>query len=326
MILVWIGFLLFVGTVLALDLGMFNRRDHVPSGREALAFTAGTVALALGFAVFVFVAYGAHWEGLGLTPDGIGGRATDGHAAVVKFLTGYVVELSLSMDNVFVIALIFRHLAVPPKFQHRVLFWGILGALAMRGGMIAGGAALVSRYHWVMDIFGVFLIVTSARMLFTKGKETAPEERWIVRWLARHARVTPGYHGHHFLVLIEEKRWITPLAVALVLVESTDLLFAVDSIPAIFAITTDPFLVFTSNVFAIICLRSLYFGLAGLIERFQYLNVSLAVILGLVGLKMLAADQVNRMLGGAQNLVTLGVVVGILAIGAAASAFVDRRR
>ena len=326
MIIMWTGFLLLVLGILALDLGVFNRHDHVPSGREAMAFTAGTVVLALGFAAFIFVAYGAHWEGLGLAPDAVGGRANDGHTAVVKFLTGYVVELSLSMDNVFVMALIFRHLGVPPIHQHRVLFWGVLGALVMRGSLIAGGAALVARYHWVMYAFGLFLIVTGIRMLMAKNEETAPEERWIVRWLNRHARVTSGYHAHHFTVRIDGMRWITPLAVALVLVETTDLLFAVDSIPAIFAITTDPFLVFTSNVFAILCLRSLYFGLAGLIERFRYLNVSLAIILGLVGMKMLATRAVDRILGDAQNVVTLGVVVGILVVGAAASAVSDRRR
>lgn len=325
MIFMWAGFLLLVFAVLALDLGVFNRREHVPSGREAVVFTAGTVVLALGFAAFVFAAYSAHWQGLGLAHDAVGGRANDGHSAAVKFLTGYVVELSLSMDNVFVIALIFRHLRVPPIYQHRVLFWGVLGALAMRGGMIAGGAALVSRYTWVMYIFGLFLVITSVKMLYAKEQETAPEERWIVRWLNRHARVTPGYHHQHFTLRIDGKRWITPLAVALVLVESTDLLFAVDSIPAIFAITADPFLVFTSNVFAILCLRSLYFGLAGLIERFRYLNLSLAVILGLVGVKMLAAGPIERLLGESQSIVTLIVVIGILTIGAVASAVEDRR-
>ncbi len=325
MIVMWGGFLLLVLSVLAVDLGVFNRRDHVPSGREAVAFTAVTIVLAFGFAVFIYVAYGAHWRGLGLTPDAIGGRPNDGHTAVVKFLTGYVVELSLSMDNVFVIALIFRHLGVPAIYQHRVLFWGVLGALVMRGGMIAGGAALVSRYHWVMYVFGVFLIVTSLRMLFAKAHDTPVEERWIVRWLNRHTRVTDRYHAQHFLVRIDGKSWITPLAVALILVETTDLLFAVDSIPAIFAITTDPFLVFTSNVFAILCLRSLYFGLAGMIQQFRYLSVSLAVILGIVGVKMLVAGPVDRVLGDQQNVVMLATVLTVLVAGAVASAVADRR-
>ena len=325
MILIWSGFLLFIFTVLALDLGVFNRRDHTPSVREALIFTAGTVVLALCFAGFVYFAYGNHWQGLGLRTDAVDGRINDGYLAVVKFLTGYIVELTLSMDNVFVIALIFAHLRVPLKYQHRVLFWGILGALGMRGAMIAGGAALVSRYHWVMYLFGVFLIATSAKMLLSKPKKESPDERWIVQWLNRHFRVTKTFHAQHFVVTIEGRKWITPLAVALVLVETTDLVFAVDSIPAIFAITTDPFLVFTSNVFAILGLRSLYFGLAGLIAKFKDLNVSLALILGLVGVKMLAADRVSRLLGDAQHAVMLGGVLIILLAGAGASVIAARR-
>ncbi len=326
MTLVWAGFLLFIFVVLALDLGVFNRKDHVPTGREAIAFTVGTIVLALLFTIFVFEAYQNHWQGLGLTPDALDGRPNDGRSAAVKFLTGYIVELSLSMDNVFVIALIFSHLRVPPKYQHRVLFWGILGALAMRGAMIAGGAALVTRYHWVMYVFGAFLVATSVKMLLSREREEAPEERWVVRWLNRHFRVAREFHEQHFLVRVDGKLWLTPLAVALVLVETTDLLFAVDSIPAIFAITTDPFLVFTSNVFAILCLRSLYFGLADLLKKFRYLNVSLAVILGLVGVKMLAGTSVDRWLGESKNVVMLSAVIAILAFGAVASAIVDRRR
>jgi tellurite resistance protein TerC len=323
---VWAGFIAFVLAFLALDLGVFHRRDHVPSTREALLFTGMSMVLALAFAGLLLPAYDQHWQGLGLLPDAIDGQVNDGRSAAVKFLTGYIVELSLSMDNVFVIALIFGHLSVPQKFQHRVLFWGILGALVMRGAMIAGGAALVSRYHWVMYLFGAFLVATSAKMLFAEEKKASPEERWIVRWLTRHFRVTKEFHEQHFVVSREGKKWLTPLAVALVLVETTDLLFAVDSIPAIFSITTDPFLVFTSNVFAIICLRSLYFGLANLIERFRYLNVSLAVILGLVGLKMLFPGFVSRWLGETQNVVMLTSVVAILAGGAIASAVADRRQ
>jgi len=326
MMYMWVGFLLFVGLVLAVDLGVFNRHDHQPTVREAVTFTAATAILALLFAAFVFQAYDNHWQGLGLRPDGIGGQVNDGRAAVVKFITGYIVELSLSMDNVFVIALIFGHLRVPAKYQHRVLFWGILGALMMRGAMIAGGTALVARYHWVMYLFGAFLVVTSAKMLLARKKEESPEERWIVRWLNRHFRVTKEFHAQHFTIVRDSRRWITPLAVTLVLIETTDLIFAVDSIPAIFAITTDPFLVFTSNVFAILGLRSLYFGLAGLIERFRYLNVSLAVILGLVGVKMLAAPVMDRWLGESQNVVMLGAVVGILLLGAGFSVIGERLR
>ena len=234
-------------------------------------------------------------------------------------------ELSLSMDNVFVIALIFEHMRVPRTLQHRVLFWGVLGALAMRGTMIGVGAALVARYHWVLYFFGAFLIFTALKMLLTKESDDVPDEAFIVRWLNAHFRVTKEFHGRHFLIWRDGKRYLTPLFVALVLVETTDLIFAVDSIPAIFAITTDPFLVFTSNVFAILCLRSLFFGLSGMIEKFRYLKVSLAVILGVVGTKMLAAQWLERILGERQNYWMLGMIAGILAMGAGASMIADRR-
>jgi tellurite resistance protein TerC len=315
----WAGFLAFVGLLLALDLGVFNKAAHAPSAREALAFTAMTVALALGFAGFLYEAYELHWQGLGLARDAVDGQTNGGRLAVVKFLTGYIVEISLSMDNVFVIALIFQHLQVPLSLQHRVLFWGILGALAMRGAMIGGGTALVARYHWVLYLFGLFLVYTAVKMILAKDKDEAPEEAWVVRWLNGHFRVTREFHGKHFAVLADGRWCITPLAVALVLVETTDLVFAVDSIPAIFAITADAFLIFTSNVFAILCLRSLYFGLAGLMEKFRYLKVSLAVILGLVGAKMLAARWIGPALGESQNVWMLALVAGILLSGAAAS-------
>ena len=322
--LMWTGFLAFVLLLLALDLGVFNKTAHAPTVREALAFTAMTAALAVAFSGFVYVAYSNHWEGLGLTVDAVDRQLNDGRLATVKFLTGYIVEMSLSMDNVFVIALIFEHLRVPLAQQHRVLFWGIIGALGMRGAMIAGGAALVARYHWILYVFGVFLVYTALRMLLAKRKEESPEESFVVRWLGRHFRVTKEFHGSRFRITVEGKRFITPLFVALVLVETTDLVFAVDSIPAIFAITTDPFLVFTSNVFAILCLRSLYFGLAGLIEKFKYLKVSLAVILGFVGIKMLVAKWTVELLGEAVNFWMLGIVAGILVSGALASVVAER--
>ncbi len=325
MTLVWVGFAVFVLGVLAIDHGVFNRRYHVPSTREALALTAGTVVLAMLFAGFVYYSYDAHWEGLGLRVDVVGGTPNNGHTGAIKFLTGYIVELTLSMDNVFVIALIFRHLRVPAMYQHRVLFWGVLGAFVMRGAMIGGGAALVTRYHWVMYVFGGFLIVTGLRMLMTPKQAAVPEERWIVRLLTRYARVTPEYHKEHFVVVLNGKKWITPLAIALVLVETTDLLFAVDSIPAIFAVTTDPFLVFTSNVFAVLGLRSLYFALAGMIEKFRYLTISLAVILGVVGVKMLFGSAITRALGDYQNAAMLLFVAVTLGVGVVASIGADRR-
>jgi tellurite resistance protein TerC len=315
----WIGFLAFVAVILAIDLGVLNRDAHIVKMREALAFTGVTVVLAALFAGFIYFAYNGHWLGLGSRRDGVDHLLNDGRLAAVKFFTGYVVELSLSMDNVFVIALIFQHLRVPAQYQHRVLFWGILGALLMRGSMIGIGAGLVERYHWVLYVFGAFLVFTAFRMLASKSDHESPDEAAIVRFLRRHFRVTERYHAHHFLVTLNAKTYLTPLAVTLVLVETTDLLFAVDSIPAIFAITADPFLVFTSNVFAILCLRSLYFGLAGLIEKFRYLKVSLAVVLGVVGAKMLASDSLAALIGPNLNFWLLGLIALILAAGAAAS-------
>ena len=325
MILPWAGFLAFVLLLLALDLGVFNKKAHAPSIKEALGFAAFTVALALGFAAFVYVAYQSHWQGLGTAVDAVDHQVNGGRLAAVKFLTGYVIELSLSMDNVFMIALIFQHVKVPPTLQHRVLFWGILGALAMRGAMIGAGAALVARYHWILLLFGAFLVFTAVKMLLAREKEKTPNDAFIVRWLNKHFQVTKEFHGTKFQIVQKGKRYFTPLVVALVLVESTDLLFAVDSIPAIFAITTDAFLVFTSNVFAILCLRSLYFGLAGMIQRFKYLNASLAVVLGFVGVKMLLGDRMRDALGANANLWTLAVISLILAAGAVASMVSDAK-
>jgi tellurite resistance protein TerC len=326
LIWMWAGFLLFIALVLALDLGVFNRQAHAPSLREALTFTAATVVLALLFTAFIFFAYNNHWLGLGTAIDVVDRQVNGGHLAAVKFLTGYVVELSLSMDNVFVIALIFEHLKVPLIYQHRVLFWGILGALAMRGAMIGIGVQLVASYHWVLYLFGAFLVVTAVRMLWRKPEEEEAEvESSMVRWLRRHFPVTDRFHEQHFLVELNGRTFLTPLAVALVLVETTDLIFAVDSIPAIFAITADPFLVFTSNVFAILCLRSLYFGLAGLIQRFRYLKVSLALVLGLVGVKMLGMHWIKEWFGDATNFILLGLIFAILISGGAASWLADKR-
>jgi tellurite resistance protein TerC len=315
----WVVFLCFVGVILALDLGVLNREAHVVRMREALAFTALTIVLATAFAALIFFAYNGKWLGLGSHLDRVDHVVNNGHLAAIKFFTGYVIELSLSMDNVFVIALIFQHLRVPPQYQHRVLFWGILGALAMRGTMIGIGTTLIARYHGVLYVFGAFLVFTAVRMLFSGSDHEAPEEAAIVRFVRRHFPVTDRYHGQKFVVRENAKRMLTPLAIALVLVETTDLVFAVDSIPAIFAITADPFLVFTSNVFAILCLRSLYFGLAGLIERFRYLKISLAVILGVVGVKMLIASKLKELVGPNLNIWLLLLIALILAAGAAAS-------
>ena len=347
---IWVGFVVFVLLLLALDLGVFHRRDHVVSVRQALGWTAVWIALGLFFAVFVYFGYENHWLGLGYAPDAVDrsdafpdGRANDGRAALLKYLTGYVVEKSLSVDNVFVIAMIFGSLAVPAIYQHRVLFWGILGALVMRGVMIAAGARLIAEFSWILYVFGALLIVTAVKMLLIR-EVSDPSQSGAVRLTRRLLPVTDRFHGNHFYVragsaasqeaempgapVIDDPAvararpgtiMLTPLALALVLVEMTDVIFAVDSIPAIFAITADPFLVFTSNVFAILGMRSLYFALAGAIERFRYLKPSLAAVLALVGGKMLAHPWLKETLGPNFNLYLLVVVLGILAAGVVAS-------
>jgi len=350
MLFVWIGFVAFVLLLLALDLGVFHRKAHVVGVREALAWSAVWIALGLAFSLFVYHGYERQWLGLGTTPDAVErsadypeGRPNDGRTAVVKYLTGYVVEKSLSVDNVFVIAMIFGFLAVPPIYQHRVLFWGILGALVMRGAMIAIGARLIAEFSWILTLFGVFLIATAVKMLLIH-ETTDPNASWVVRLTRRLVPVTARFHGEHFLVragssasreaetpgaeahadpAVERARpgtWmLTPLALALILIETTDLVFAVDSIPAIFAITADPFLVFTSNVFAILGLRSLYFALAGAIRAFRYLKVSLALVLALVGVKMLTHEWLKGLLGPSFNLYLLVAVLAILLAGVVAS-------
>jgi tellurite resistance protein TerC len=342
--LAWILFLALILAFLALDLGVFHRKSHVVGTREALAWSVAWIVLAFGFSVVVRLAYDAGWQGLGGGPDPVDGVLLDGPTAMVKFLTGYVVEKSLSVDNVFVIALIFGSFGVPLRYQHRVLFWGILGALAMRGVMIGAGAVLVARFHWVLYVFGGFLILTGIRMLLMKGDHGDPAQSRVLRWARRVLPVTDRFHGQHFLVragsaaaaepdepgeaarpdeAVRRARpgtlMLTPLALALILVESADLLFAVDSIPAIFAVTGDPFLVFSSNVFAILGLRSLYFALAGALDRFRHLKTALSLVLLLVGVKMLAAKPLKELLGPSFNLWLLGGILLILAIGVAAS-------
>lgn len=320
MIWIWSGFLAFVLVILALDLGVLNRRAHVVSVREALTFVLATAGLAVLFTVFVYFGFDRHWMGLGTAVDRVDGAMNTGRLAAVKFFTGYLIEMSLSMDNVFVIALIFEHLRIPAKFQHRVLFWGILGALVMRGAMIGLGAQLVARFEWVLWVFGAFLLYTAARMLFSRQEESVPEESSIVRLLGRMMPVSDQLHEHHFLTRAANgSLMLTPLAVALVLIEFTDLLFAVDSIPAIFAVTADPFLVFTSNVFAILALRSLYFALAGAMREMRYLKVSLALILAVVGLKMLGGQFLHGLGGEQANLYLLGLVALLFLGGVVAS-------
>lgn len=350
MIWPWMAFIAFVLLMLALDLGVFHRSAHVVSVREALAWSAVWLAMGLAFAVFVYFAYEGQWFGLGTVADAVDGLVNDGAAATEKYLTGYVVEKSLSVDNIFVIAMIFGFFAVPALYQHRVLFWGILGALVMRGAMIGIGAKLIAEFHWVLYLFAVFLILTAIKMLFLNTEHTDPGRNIVVRLTRRLFPVTARFHGEHFIVragtpaayesevpgaptlpdaVVDGARpgtlLLTPLALALVMVETTDLIFAVDSIPAIFAITGDSFLVFTSNVFAILGLRSLYFALAGMVKKFRYLKVALAMILMVVGVKMLLAEWLKLAVGKYFNLYFLLLVLLVLAAGVAGSLVADRR-
>jgi tellurite resistance protein TerC len=331
-VLVWIAFLAFILLLLALDLGVFHRHAHVVSVREALMWTLIWIGTALAFAAFVYVGYDRNWLGMGLTPDAVSrsaahpdGEINDPVSALVKFVTGYVVELSLSADNVFVIAMLFNYFAIPRMYQHRVLFWGILGALIMRGTMIAVGAQLVTRFSWILPVFGVILIVTAVKMVFMNAESSDPSKNFIVRLMRRFLPLTSEFRGEQFFVKpgpgdAPRTRWLfTPLVPALVMIEVTDLVFAVDSIPAIFAITADPFLVFSSNVFAILGLRSLYFALAGALHLFKYLKPALAIVLLTVGVKMLAHGWLEHLLGPNFNLSLLAAVIMILGVGVLAS-------
>lgn len=346
----WVGFVGFVILMLALDLGVFHRKAHTIEVREALGWSLFWISLGLGFAGVIYLAYENHWFALGNRVDTVDGLINGGRSAVAKYLTGYIVEKSLSVDNIFVIAMIFRFFGVPGIYQHRVLFWGILGALVMRGAMIGIGAALISRFHWMFYIFGIFLIVTAVKMFLMKTEHQDPNRNIVVRLSRRLFPVTSGFHRQRFLVragssgsresdvpggesIIDEAAerakpgtlMMTPLALALIMVETTDLIFAVDSIPAIFAITADPFIVFTSNVFAILGLRSLYFALAGMLDRFRYLKVSLALVLLLIGVKMMIAKWLKELFGANFNVYLLGVILLILAVGVAASLIAGRK-
>ena len=269
----FIAFNVGVLAVLAIDLGVFNRKAHAPSVREAAAWSSVWISLSLAFAGVVYLQMGSQ--------------------AALEFVTGYLIEYSLSIDNIFVILLIFSYFRIPDKYQHRVLFWGILGALVMRGGMIAAGAFLIARFHWIIYVFGAFLVFTGIRMAMHDEGDIEPEANPILKLVRRMLPVTHDYRGQKFFVKeppmpgMPATLMATPLFVVLVLVETTDLIFAVDSIPAIFAVTRDPFLVYTSNVCAILGLRSLYFLLAGFIHKFHYLKLGLAVVLTFVGVKML---------------------------------------
>lgn len=292
--LLWTLFVLFILAMLALDLGVLNRKPHVPSFREALGWTALWATLATIFGLWLGWAYGSR--------------------PALEYFTGYVIELSLSMDNVFVFIVILSSLRIPRNLQHRVLFWGIMTALVLRGVMIVAGAALIARFEWILYVFGAFLIWIGCKQLSAKEHEK-PEASWIVSFLQRRLRVGE-LDGMKFLTRVDGKLVATPLMLALVMVEVSDVAFAVDSIPAIFAVTRDPFLVFTANVFAILGLRSLFFVLDGMLARFRYIKIGLGIVLILVGTKLLLLDYLH-----VHPLVSLAVVVGVLGTSIAVSLF-----
>ena len=294
-LLLWIAFNAGVLSVLAIDLFGFQRKAHAPSTKEAAIWTAIWVALSLGFNALIW-----HWEG---------------HAKALEFLTGYLVEYSLSIDNIFVFVVIFSYFGVPVAYQHRVLFWGILGAVVLRAIFILLGAALLQKFHWVIYIFGAFLILTGLKLLLQGDDETHPERNPVFRLFKRMVRSVSEYHSGQFFLSKNGKWYATPLLLVLVSIEVTDVIFALDSIPAIFAVTSDPFIVYTSNIFAILGLRSLYFLLAGVMHKFQYLKIGLALVLAFVGTKMVLADiykiPIAASLGVVAALITGSVILSL---------------
>lgn len=280
----WAGFIAFVLAMLVIDLGIFNRKAHTIKMKEALIWCTIWISLAALFCIGTYI--------------------YKGHQAGLEFLTGYLIELSLSLDNLFVFLLIFSYFRVAPTLQHKVLYWGILGALLMRAGMIAGGIALITKFHWIIYVFGAFLVFTGIKMLTSGDTEIHPDKNPIIRLARKLFPVTPQYHGDHFFARIDGRLFATPMFLVLLMIETTDLVFAVDSIPAILAITRDTFIVYTSNVFAILGLRSFYFALAGMFYKFRFLKVGLSIVLAYVGVKMLIADFFKI-----PTFVSLGVIV-----------------
>jgi tellurite resistance protein TerC len=286
-----------VPVALGLDLGVFQREAHKVKVKEALLWCAVWISLALLFGLAIYLMLGS-------------GKA-------VNFFTGYLVEESLSVDNLFVFLLIFTYFAVPDRYQHRVLFWGIVGAVVMRGIFIATGITLLENLQWVIYIFGAFLVYTGIRLAIQKEQEVKPENNPVLKLFRRFVPVTKRYHGQKFFARGRGRRLATPLLMVLIVIETTDIVFAVDSVPAVLAITRDPFIVYTSNIFAILGLRALYFALASVIQRLRYLNYGLAVILAFLGVKMIISSSYFNV--EIPQLVSLGVVIGILVISAIAS-------
>jgi len=297
----WLGFNLFVLVMLGLDLGVFHRKSHQVKFKEALGWSAFWIALAFGFAVLI-----AFWQG---------------RQPALEFVTGYVVEESLSVDNLFVFLVLFRYFKVEPEYQHKVLFWGIIGALVMRGLFILAGVQLIQRFHWIIYVFGVFLIFKGITMLRAEGSDIEPEKNFFLRLLRKFIPVTENYEGGKFFVRRDAKRYATPLFIVLLVVELTDVAFATDSIPAILAITKNAFIVYTSNVFAIMGLRSLFFALAGLMDVFHRLHYGLAALLVFIGTKMLLSEHYPIPIH-----IALATVAGILIASIAASLLFPKKK
>lgn len=307
--IVWIIFIAVVIFALLLDLGVFNRKPHEIKTKEAAIWTSVWVTCALLFSGVVYLSFENNWiaNPTNLTPTN----------AVLKFVTGYLIELSLSVDNIFIIALIFSSFAIPKKYQHEVLFYGVLGAIVFRAIMIVFGVALITEFSWMIYVFGVFLILTALKLLFSHNEQKDPHDFKIYKWIAKIYPVTTTIEGDKFFVIKNGVKYATPLFVALIIIELTDVFFAIDSIPAILAITADPFIVFTSNILAIMGLRSMYFLVVGMLDKFKYINYSLVVILAFVGVKMIISHHVEI-----PEWLSLGVIVLSLAGGMLASKFI----
>lgn len=311
--IVWISFIAVVVFALVLDLGVFNKNPHEIKTKEATIWTSIWVACALLFSGVIYLSFQNEWlsNPTNLTPTN----------AVLKYITGYLIELSLSVDNIFIIALIFSSFAIPKKYQHEVLFYGVLGAIVFRALMIIFGVTLITKFSWMIYVFGAFLIITALKMLFSQGKQKDPHDFKIYKWIRKVYPVTRKVYDGRFFIKRNRIRFATPLFVALIIIELTDLFFAIDSIPAILAITADPFIVFSSNILAIMGLRSMFFLIVGMLDKFRYISYSLVVILAFVGVKMIISHQIEI-----PEWLSLGVIVLSLAGGMIASKLIAEKK
>ena len=306
--MLWILFVALIVIFIVIDLGVFNRKEHIIEIKEAIYLSLFWVVLSLIFSIFIYYAYEGNWLDIGYFNNYI----LDGEKAVIQYLTGYLIEKSLSLDNIFVIALIFEYFKVPGEFQHRVLYWGILGAVILRGIMILSGAILINQFSWMNYVFGLLLLVAAVKMLKSSTHKINPGNNPLVKIAGKIYPVTDNFVGHNFMIRKDLKTYVTPLFICLLVIEGSDVMFAVDSIPAIFAVTRDPFIVFTSNIFAILGLRALYFILSAVLDKFQYLKYSLVLILLYVGIKMLVSSHFHIPALYSLIIIVITLVIGIL--------------